>query len=163
VIEIQVLRPDELHIWKQLRLEALSDAPYAFGDTLEQVKTWSDRQWEDAFLEGDGELIIAKYDRSPVGMARVRRFSNAPSSAGFYSMWVRPAARAKGIGKALMNAALAWAATAGVDEMRLYVAQGNDAAKRLYLASGFVETGELRPLRSNPAMQMEAMVKRLRR
>jgi ribosomal protein S18 acetylase RimI-like enzyme len=163
VIEIQVLRPDELHIWKKLRLEALADAPYAFGDTLQDVQAWTDEQWKDSFLVGNGELLVAKYGGESVGMARVRRAPKVPSSAGLYSMWVRPVARAKGIGMALVNAAIAWAVAAGFDEMLLYVAQGNDAAKRLYVASGFVETGELRPLRSNPCIQMEAMVKPLSR
>ena len=163
MIEIQVLRSDELHIWKKLRLEALAEAPYAFGDTIEEAQQRTDKEWESSLLEGDGKLFIAKYDGSPVGMARVRRSPNAASSSGLYSMWVSPSARSKGIGKALMNAALAWAGVAGVDEMVLYVTQGSDAAKRLYLASGFVETGELQPLRSSPDIQMEAMAKRIPR
>jgi GNAT superfamily N-acetyltransferase len=109
VIEIQVLRSDELHIWKKLRLEALAEAPYAFGDTIEEAQQRTDKEWESSLLEGDGKLFIAKYDGSPVGMVRVRRSPNAGSSSGLYSMWVSPSARSKGIGKALMNAALAWA------------------------------------------------------
>ena len=163
VIEIQVLQSDELHIWKKLRLEALADAPYAFGETLEEAKQRTDKEWEDSLLDCDGKLLIAKYDGFEVGMARVRRSPNAPSSSGLHSMWVSPSARSKGVGKALMNAAVAWAGEAGVNDMVLYVTRGNDAAKRLYLASGFVETGELQPLRSNPDIQMEAMAKRFSR
>ena len=51
-------------------------------------------------------------------------------------MWVSPSARSKGVGKALMNAALAWAGEAGVNDMVLYVTRGNDAAKRLYSRIG---------------------------
>jgi ribosomal protein S18 acetylase RimI-like enzyme len=163
VIEIQVLQSQDLHIWKELRLEALADAPHAFGDTLEEARQRTDKEWEGSLLDCDGRLFIAKYDGSAVGMARVRRSPNAPSSSGLYSMWVSPTARFRGVGKALMDAALAWAGEAGVGEMVLCVTQGNDAAKRLYLASGFVETGELQPLRSNPHIQMEVMAKRIPR
>ena len=163
VIEIQVFRSDELQIWKKLRLEALADAPHAFGDTLEEAKQRTDKELEGSLLDCDGKLFIAKYDGFEVGMARVSRSPSDSSSSGLYSMWVSPSARSKGVGKALMNAALAWAGEAGVNDMVLYVTRGNDAAKRLYLASGFVETGELQPLRSNPNIQMEAMAKRIPR
>ena len=75
------------------------------------------------------------------------------------SLWVTPAARGKGIGKALMDAALAWAEQQRCDEMILFVAEGNASAKRLYLRAGFVETGRTVPLRSNRDVQMEEMVR----
>jgi ribosomal protein S18 acetylase RimI-like enzyme len=77
-------------------------------------------------------------------------------------MWVAPAARRNGVGKALMDSAFVWAEQRQTHEMILFVAQGNDDAKRLYLRAGFVETGRLQPLRSNPAVQMEEMVRRIR-
>jgi len=82
VIEIQVFRSDELQIWKKLRLEALADAPHAFGDTLEEAKQRTDKELEGSLLDCDGKLFIAKYDGFEVGMARVSRSPSDSSSSG---------------------------------------------------------------------------------
>jgi len=161
VLEIRILKSEELHIWVRLRLDALADAPGAFGDTVGQAKRRSDEEWRGSLLDNDGSLLIAFEDERPVGMARVGRLKENPTASGLYSMWVAPAARRNGVGKALLDAAFIWAEERGVDEMILFVTQGNDGAKRLYLRSGFVETGRLRPLRSNLEVQMEEMVKRI--
>jgi len=162
VVEIRILKPDELHIWVRLRLDALADAPGVFGDTVLQVSQRSEEEWRESLLERDGSLLIAFDGQLPVGMARVSRSKERPGSAGLYSMWVAPAARRNGVGKALMDSAFVWAEQRQTHEMILFVAQGNDDAKRLYLRAGFVETGRLQPLRSNPAVQMEEMVRRIR-
>jgi ribosomal protein S18 acetylase RimI-like enzyme len=128
---------------------------------VDQARRRSEEEWRQTLLDRDAFLLIAYEDGSAVGMARVRRLEEKPSSSGLYSMWVAPSARRKGVGKALMDAALSWAQQQGVDEMILSVAQGNDGAKRLYLQTGFVETGRLRPLRSNPEVQVEEMVRRI--
>ena len=161
MIEIRTLQANELYIWRTLRLKALANTPDAFGDTLDQAKQRTDKEWRESLLQNEGKLFIAEYSGTPVGMARVSRSPNNPSASGLYSMWVDPSARAKGVGKALMEAALSWAEEAGVDEMALFVTQGNERAKRLYLAAGFLETGALRPLRSNCDRQMEEMTKHI--
>jgi ribosomal protein S18 acetylase RimI-like enzyme len=162
MVEIRFLKSGELLIWVKLRLEALADAPEAFGDTVDQAKLRSDEEWRESLLDRDGSLLVAFDGQLPVGMARVARSQETESSAGLYSMWVAPSARRNGVGRALMDAAVVWAELQRVDEMVLFVAQGN-GAKRLYLRTGFVETGRLRPLRSNPEVQMEEMVRRISR
>ena len=162
MINIRVLNSDELHIWIRLRLEALADAPGAFGDTVVQAKRRTDDEWRESLLDLDSCLLIA-FDELPIGMARVRRLEEKRSAAGLYSMWVAPSARRGGVGRVLIDAALAWAEQQRVDEMILFVAQGNHGAKQLYLRTGFVETGRLRPLRSNPEVQMEEMVRQISR
>jgi ribosomal protein S18 acetylase RimI-like enzyme len=163
VVEVRILESEELHIWVRLRLEALSDAPEAFGDTVAQAGLRSEEEWRETLLDRDGSLLIAFDGQLPTGMARVARLKEEPSSGGLYSMWVAPSARRNGVGKALIDAAFVWAEQQRIEEMVLYVAQGNDAAKRLYLRAGFSETGALRPLRSNPHVQMQEMVRRTRR
>ena len=162
MVEIRFLKSGELLIWVKLRLEALADAPEAFGDTVDQAKLRSDEEWRESLLDRDGSLLVAFDGQLPVGMARVARSEETESSAGLYSMWVAPSARRNGVGRALMDAAVVWAELQRVDEMVLFVAQGN-GAKRLYLRTGFVETGRLRPLRSNREVQMEEMVRRISR
>ncbi|HET9219143.1 MAG TPA: GNAT family N-acetyltransferase [Terriglobia bacterium] len=161
MIEVCFLKSEELPIWLALRIEALAEAPGAFGDTVDQVRRRSPEEWRESLLDRDGALLLAYELGLPVGMARVSRLPEKPRSAGLYSMWVAPVARRKGVGKALMDAALVWAEQQKVDEMILFVIQGN-AAKRLYLRAGFVETGRTVPLRSNPEIQMEEMIRTIR-
>ena len=104
MVEIRFLKSGELPIWVKLRLEALADAPEAFGDTVHQAKLRSDEEWRESLLDRDGSLLVAFDGQLPVGMARVARSEETESSAGLYSMWVAPSARRNGVGRALMDA-----------------------------------------------------------
>lgn len=52
--------------------------------------------------------------------------------------------RGQGVGRALMEAAIDWARSAGAHKVDLQVWPHNDAAQRLYEALGFVAEGHLR-------------------
>jgi ribosomal-protein-alanine N-acetyltransferase len=65
----------------------------------------------------------------------------AAGEAEILTLAVVPGARRRGLGAALMQAALARAAEAGAREMFLEVAEGNEAARRLYGALGFAGVG----------------------
>jgi RimJ/RimL family protein N-acetyltransferase len=70
-------------------------------------------------------------------------------------MWVRPSHRGLGIAARLVDAVRDWAVDAGARELELWVADGNEAAARLYVRAGFVPTGIRQPLPSNPAIGEE--------
>jgi ribosomal protein S18 acetylase RimI-like enzyme len=161
MVEVRQVDADDLHIWIRLRIDALADAPGAFGDTVDQARLRTLQEWRETLFDRDGCLFVAYWKDLPAGMARVSRLKENPRSSGLYSMWVRPSARRNGVGAALMDAALRWAERQGVDEMTLFVAEGNEEAKRLYLKTNFVETGTRRTMRSNPAVQMEMMSRRI--
>lgn len=57
---------------------------------------------------------------------------------------VRPSARRKGVGLALVNGAVAAALLRGASEMFLEVAEDNEAARALYMKLGFAESGRRR-------------------
>nr|WP_165982634.1 GNAT family N-acetyltransferase [Dankookia rubra] len=68
----------------------------------------------------------------------------AGGEAEILTLAVCPAARRRGLGGALMAAALAGAALRGAAAMFLEVAAGNAAALGLYLGLGFAEVGRRR-------------------
>jgi L-phenylalanine/L-methionine N-acetyltransferase len=58
-------------------------------------------------------------------------------------MMVAPEWRGRGVGSALMEAAIAWCRESGVEKLELSVYPDNDAARALYAKFGFHEEGRL--------------------
>ena len=83
--------------------------------------------------EGNGDIV---------GRLSVGRDPH-PSSAHVadVGLMVAMAARRQGVGRALIDAAIAWARTAGVRKLELHVFPWNEAAIALYEAVGFEREG----------------------
>jgi ribosomal protein S18 acetylase RimI-like enzyme len=72
-------------------------------------------------------------------------------------MWVRPGARGLGISELLITDVLRWAAENRWSRVVLRVADGNDAARKLFLRHGFEPTGKREPLESDPGVSTELL------
>lgn len=147
MIELRELTGDDWQTWRELRLAALEEAPYAFGSQLADWVDAEEERWR-ARLELPGSRnYVAVLDGTPVGMASgVRTEENG--IVELISMWIAPAGRGRGIGDQLMAEVEHWARDAHADTLQLSVTDGNDKAHALYLRSGFIDTdlpGELMP------------------
>lgn len=92
----------------------------------------------------DAIPFLALADERPVGFsgARLRRRLNHATFEGWVSdLFVREAARGRGIGRALVGAAVAEWRLRGGHQVMLEVAYERRAARALYEAMGFVEQG----------------------
>ena len=90
----------------------------------------------------EGALLVAEEAGRVVGicgLARGRRVANAHTAD--VGLTVATAHRGRGIGRALMLAAEAWARDAGVRKLTLGVFADNERARRLYRSLGYVEEG----------------------
>jgi ribosomal protein S18 acetylase RimI-like enzyme len=76
-------------------------------------------------------------------------------------MWIAPAARRAGVGRALVAALVDWAADSGASAVELWVTRGNDAAQRLYEGTGFRTTDDVKPLPSDPCKEEVRMTRTL--
>jgi len=155
LIEVRRVRADEWETLRETRLRALADAPDAFGTThaeaLARPEQWW-RDWAEASAFGPTQaMFLAWDDDHAVGI--VGAFREA-SHYLVISMWTEPEQRGRGIGRALLDAAVAYA---GAGEVRLGVTDGNDGARRLYEHSGFVATGFSEPLRSNTKLSIHEL------
>ena len=76
-------------------------------------------------------------------------------------MFVRPRARGRGVGEALIAAVLDWARARNATSVHLWVTETNKPARLLYERCGFSPTGERQPLPSNPNVGELAMARPL--
>ena len=143
--------------WRQLRevrLAALAEAPTAFGSSLRREQGFDEVRWR-AWARS-AAMFVAVVDESPVGMAA----GVAGKSGGqrkLVAMWVDPRWRGRDTALSLMRSVIDWAGAEGAERVTLWVAQGNDSARRLYERRGFRLTGVRKPLPSNPALWIDEM------
>ncbi len=148
------MRGDEGETLKAIRLEALADAPFAFGSTYEAECERPAAEWAARARAGaDGVervTFFAERDDGIVGLVGGFRPQADRPVVELVSMWTSPAARRSGVGRALVSAVLDWGRAIGASSVELWVTHGNDAARRLYEAIGFRATGDVQPLPSDP-------------
>jgi putative acetyltransferase len=88
------------------------------------------------FLALDGDRVIGE-----IGLER--EDNPVTAHVATLGMMVAPEWRGRGVGSALMEAAIAWARRSGVEKLELSVYPDNDAARALYAKFGFREEGRL--------------------
>jgi ribosomal protein S18 acetylase RimI-like enzyme len=149
---VRRFQSDEWQLYRDLRLAALRDTPDAFGSTLAREEVFPEQEWIARLAVGTtsplNHPIVAEDDAGcAVGLAWVRIEPADTSTATLYQVWIRPDARRKHIGLALLASAVRWAQEAGARAMELHVAIGPDSALAFYRRAGFVENGACSPLR----------------
>jgi ribosomal protein S18 acetylase RimI-like enzyme len=106
----------------------------------------------------EGRLLIAYLDEEAVGCAALRKIEG--TICEMKRLYVRPAARGKGIGKMLSEKLIAEARAIGYTHMRLdTIAEQMQQAVAMYRAQGF---REIEPYRFNPIAGALYMEKDLR-
>jgi len=152
-ILVNRLTSDDWRLLREVRLAALADAPYAYGSTLAAEREFTERTWRDRF-ERDGCLnAVAMVDDEPAGL--IGAFPRDGATAMLVAMWAHPEYRGRGIAAALVTDLLAWARENGWSRVELRVADGNDAARKLFVRHGFASTGVREPLESDPTVGTE--------
>ena len=141
MISLQVVGAEDWAGWRELRLAALAEAPYAFSSTLEDWTGAGDteeRWW--ARLSSVPFNVVAYVDANPAGMVR-GTLPDGSGTAELLSTWVSPAARGLGVGDALVDAVVRWARKQMASRLRLGVREANEHATALYRRQGFVDSG----------------------
>jgi GNAT superfamily N-acetyltransferase len=161
-ISVRRLTSDDWRTLRAVRLAALADAPYAYGSTLAREQTFTEQDWRDRLDKAGTLWAVAVLDEEPVGM--IGAFPTVPTTVDtvmttvmLVAMWVHPDQRGRGIGDALVTDVVRWAAETGWSRVVLRVADGNVAARGLFLRHGFVPTGLRAPLESDPRVGTELL------
>lgn len=141
------LIPDDAVAYRALMLEAYSETPIVFGTAPHEALAQPDSWWRArCSAEPDSaQLVVGALDGERLAGVLGVQFAQRERErhkATLFGMYVRRSARAAGLGRRLIEAALdAARARAGVRIAQLAAIEGNDGALRLYERCGFVRWG----------------------
>lgn len=139
--EVRVRRavPGDEAILRDLRLQAMADAPEAFGSNRERELRRTTADWRRWMAPGATFLLEA--GGAPSGLVAVAREAADSSVMNLMAMWVAPSLRGTGAAERLVEAVRAFAESEGGRLVRLEVIKANGRAQALYRKCGFVPTG----------------------
>jgi len=140
---------DDWQALREIRLQALRDAPDAFSSTHAREATLGEDEWHRRATR-DGSFLAFLPEVCPAGLGG--GYLAAPDTVELISMFVRPQARGRGVGEAIIDAVVGWAIRKDASTVHLWVTETNKAARKLYERCGFTVTAERQPLPSNPAL-----------
>ena len=145
-MNIRRLTPADAEDYRALMLAAYKAHASAFTSTLAERAPLPLRWWEARLAEqSDAEMVLGAFAHDALVGVTGLRFQTRERlrhKATLFGMAVRPAFARRGIGRALVQAALDAAARHdGIHLVQLTVTEGNVAALALYEACGFERFG----------------------
>ncbi|WP_066172390.1 GNAT family N-acetyltransferase [Bacillus marinisedimentorum] len=144
-MEIRRLAPNDAEQYWVLRLEALQNNPEAFVATYDEAAARQNAVDQTAerlgAVENDTYGAFIEQELAGVVTLHGERPGKMEHKGHIFAMYVSPAARRKGAGKALISKAINRAKERGLEQLHLAVIRENKAAKRLYESAGFKTYG----------------------
>lgn len=135
--EIRPLTNEDAENWLRLRLEALRGEPLSFSKSPDEQKPIA--------MESPNGFTLGAFESGDlVGTVSFMREPNAKErhKGHVLGLYVRPSARGKRTGEALISALIAKAKDHGVEQLVLGVMETSEAALRLYRRCGFSVYGK---------------------
>ncbi len=147
-MEIRILTEADTEAFWNLRLRALRDNPESFGASYEEILERGIAGVVQGFrkrgVEGEDVTFGAFDGGTLIGIAGLRREEEAKKrhKGAIWGMYVPHEMRGKGIGKALLQAAITHARSlSGLEQINLSVVLINKEARHLFIAQGFETFG----------------------
>jgi ribosomal protein S18 acetylase RimI-like enzyme len=139
-------------ILRELRLQAMSDSPDAFGSTYERELARTTLDWQ-RWLSPGITLLLEHAGRS-VGLVAGRADPVDAHVVHLMAMWVHPEVRGSGGADALVTALVKWAQAKGATLVCLDVIKSNVRATRFYERHRFRPSGAETPRESDGRVEV---------
>ena len=139
-MSVRVLAEADTAAFQALRLRSLKEHPEAFGSSFEAEVNIPLEQFATFLSSPERPWFGAFHVNRMVGIAGLMRSQGTKTRhrAMISGMYVAPEARGLGLGQMLMDALMTQARlTNGLEDVSLAVTVGNDAARHIYIKSGF--------------------------
>jgi len=140
---IRPVRPEDVWVYRQLRLEALKNHPEAYTSDYETNLAWPEEKWAERLSSPPGGpekvTFFAEAGGQALGMGTVVR-GDSPKTAHtgtVVGIYVQPEWRGSRLSAALIQACEDWARSRGIQILKLAVMSSNAPAIRVYTACGF--------------------------
>ena len=145
-METRLIEPGEAEALRALRIRAVTEHASAFGTSVEEEAAVSMEQIADELREGPlNSYWRGVFDAATlIGILHLFQFQRPKlhHKTMLGGMYIVPDYRGRGIGRVLLEDTIAFAKTlANVELITLAVTVGNDAARKLYIRSGFIPFG----------------------
>lgn len=141
LITIRRIRVGEADLFKQIRLTALQDAPYAFTSTYESELQRSTESWreqaEGTALGVDRATFIVFSEDVPIGIAALYRDKDKVDSGELLQVWISPQYRGTTVTRDLMDTIFKWAENNNFNTVIAGVTKANIRALKFYVKYGF--------------------------
>lgn len=144
-MNVRILTPEDVENLYALRLRSVKEHPEAFGTAYEEEVKRGLNVWRERLNEQPDSVIFGAFHSDElsgmVGLRRVQRVKTG-HRAVVWGMYTAPEVRGKGVGRLLLDALIDYAKTLpDLTDLLLSVTVGNDAARQLYLKTGFTPYG----------------------
>lgn len=141
-MQIRPLAATDFAAYRTIRLQALAENPSAYVTAYEEDAALTEEQLRERLTPSDSSQTFGVFaGQSLVGIGTLVRPERVRLNfrAMIVGMFVAPEQRGTGLARQLVTTCIDRARTlAGVEEVCLSVTIGNEAARRCYLACGFV-------------------------
>lgn len=140
---VRLLGPDDVEVFRSIRLEALRVEPAAFASSAKDWEKLPAEEWRRRLT--DNPVFVALRDDAPIGIMGLLRERPAKMAHRAYivMVYVRRDQRGTGAARALLQSTMEHARTMAIRQLELAVNAENEAAIRFYRREGFREIGRI--------------------
>lgn len=142
-VMVKLLDPEDLEVFKRIRLEALRNEPAAFASRIEDWASLSHEEWVHRIT--GSSVFVTFLNNKPVGIMGLmwQQSSKMAHRATIVMVYVRESVRGSGLATGLLQTLIEYASAAGIKQLELAVNAENAAAIRFYNREGFTEIGRI--------------------
>ena len=136
MVNISLLDQDDWQAWKDLRLEALQNAPHTFGASIEEVYTLDQKDFQS--LLSKNKIFGAFLNTQLIGCTGFYVLNSLKTKhrGVLWGMYVTPKHRGKNIADSLVDAVISYSKSI-VEQLNLKCVMTNHSAVKLYKKHGF--------------------------